>query len=73
VIKVKMMTQGAASAKIGQPIPRKEDQRLTTGRGRFSDDMSLPGQVHAVMLRSPHAHAHVHLSESLTPFPLPAK
>ena len=42
---------------IGQPLVRKEDARLTTGRGRFSDDFSLAGQAHAVMVRSPHPHA----------------
>src|SRR5215471_10339222 len=44
---------------IGQPIVRKEDARLTTGRGRFSDDFSVEGQAYAVMLRSPHAHARI--------------
>src|SRR5215472_12652309 len=44
---------------IGQPIVRKEDARLTTGRGRFSDDFSVDGQIYAVMLRSPHAHARI--------------
>ncbi|MFL6797648.1 MAG: xanthine dehydrogenase family protein molybdopterin-binding subunit [Xanthobacteraceae bacterium] len=38
---------------------RKEDARLTSGRGRFSDDFSLPGQCYAVMVRSPHAHARI--------------
>src|SRR5262245_65786120 len=42
---------------IGRPIVRKEDERLTTGRGRFSDDFSVDGQAYAVMLRSPHPHA----------------
>ena len=42
---------------IGQPLRRKEDQRLITGRGRFTDDFSLAGQAWAVMLRSPHPHA----------------
>src|SRR5262245_844630 len=42
---------------FGQPLPRKEDGRLVTGRGRFSDDVSLPGQAYAAMVRSPHAHA----------------
>src|SRR6516162_6987307 len=41
---------------IGQPVVRKEDERLTTGRGRFSDDFSVDGQAYAVMLRSPHPH-----------------
>lgn len=42
---------------IGQPIRRKEDVRLLTGRGRFSDDFTLPGQAYAAMVRSPHPHA----------------
>jgi aerobic carbon-monoxide dehydrogenase large subunit len=42
---------------IGQPLRRKEDERLITGRGRFTDDFSLPGQAWAAMVRSPHPHA----------------
>lgn len=45
------------SKAIGKPIPRKEDDRLVRGAGRYSDDISLPGQVYAVFVRSPHAHA----------------
>ncbi len=44
---------------IGQPVPRKEDARLLTGRGRFSDDVNMPGQAYAHMLRAPHAHARI--------------
>jgi aerobic carbon-monoxide dehydrogenase large subunit len=44
---------------IGRPLPRHEDARLVTGHGRFSDDFSLPGQVCAVMVRSPHPHARI--------------
>jgi aerobic carbon-monoxide dehydrogenase large subunit len=44
---------------IGKPLPRNEDGRLTTGRGRFSDDFSLEGQAYAVMLRSQHPHARI--------------
>jgi carbon-monoxide dehydrogenase large subunit len=44
---------------VGQPVRRFEDVRLVTGRGRFQDDMRLPGQVHAVFRRSPHAHARI--------------
>jgi len=44
---------------IGQPLVRKEDARLTTGRGRFSDDFNLEGQAYAVMVRSPHPHARI--------------
>jgi len=43
--------------RIGQPVRRIEDYRLLTGRGRFSDDMNLPGQAYAAFVRSPHAHA----------------
>ena len=42
---------------IGQPVRRREDLRLLTGRGRYSDDINVPGQAYAVMVRSPHAHA----------------
>ncbi|WP_203074596.1 xanthine dehydrogenase family protein molybdopterin-binding subunit [Falsiroseomonas ponticola] len=41
---------------IGQPVPRAEDPTLLTGRGRYTDDISLPGQLWAVMVRSPYAH-----------------
>ena len=42
---------------IGQPVPRTEDPRLLTGRGRYTDDVSVPGQAFGFVLRSPHAHA----------------
>ncbi len=42
---------------IGQPVRRREDFRLLTGKGCYSDDFSFPGQTYAVMVRSPHAHA----------------
>jgi aerobic carbon-monoxide dehydrogenase large subunit len=41
----------------GQPVPRLEDDRLITGKGQFTDDLTLPGVAHMVLLRSPHAHA----------------
>jgi carbon-monoxide dehydrogenase large subunit len=41
---------------IGQPVPRTEDPKLVRGEGRYTDDIQLPGQVIAVMVRSPHAH-----------------
>ena len=41
---------------IGQSVPRKEDPRLVTGGGRFTDDISLPGQLYLKVLRSPFAH-----------------
>ncbi len=42
---------------VGKPLERKEDLRLLTGRGQFSDDFALPGQTHAAIVRSPFAHA----------------
>ena len=41
---------------IGQPAPRKQDPRLLTGRGRYADDLDLPGQAFMVVLRSPQPH-----------------
>jgi carbon-monoxide dehydrogenase large subunit len=42
---------------IGRPLRRKEDFRLLTGQGRFSDDAALPGQAYAALVRAPHPHA----------------
>jgi carbon-monoxide dehydrogenase large subunit len=42
---------------LGQPLRRFEDHRLLTGQSRFVDDLTLPGMLHAAVLRSPHAHA----------------
>src|SRR5271155_3094022 len=41
---------------IGQSVPRKEDPQLLRGHGRYSDDVSLPGQAHLVVVRSTVAH-----------------
>lgn len=51
------MDATATSTRIGQPVPRKEDLRLVTGNGRYTDDLHLDGQAYAIMVRSPHAHA----------------
>ena len=51
--------EGTAFNAIGQPLRRKEDQRLLTGKGRFTDDFSLDGQAYAAMVRSPHPHARI--------------
>ena len=42
---------------IGRDRRRKEDQRLITGRTRWTDNISVPGMLHLVMVRSPFAHA----------------
>jgi len=44
---------------IGKPLQRKEDQRLVTGKGRFSDDFNVDGQAYAAVVRSPHPHARI--------------
>jgi aerobic carbon-monoxide dehydrogenase large subunit len=44
---------------IGQPVPRFEDPRFITGRGRYVDDIDLPLQCHGVVVMSPHAHARI--------------
>ncbi|MGI4953669.1 MAG: xanthine dehydrogenase family protein molybdopterin-binding subunit [Janthinobacterium lividum] len=41
---------------IGQPVSRKEDPMLLRGEGHYSDDLNLPGQLHAVVVRSRYAH-----------------
>lgn len=44
---------------IGQPVRRKEDDTLVRGKGKYTDDISLPGQVFAWIVRSPHAHGRI--------------
>ena len=44
---------------IGAPVKRREDIRLLTGRGRYSEDWNAPDQAYAAFVRSPHAHAEV--------------
>ena len=44
---------------LGASIRRTEDLRFLTGRGRYLDDLCLPGMLHAAIVRSPHAHARV--------------
>src|SRR6185369_15912632 len=50
---------GTAFGSIGHPIRRKEDARLLTGKGRFTDDFSIDGETFAAMVRSPHPHARI--------------
>jgi carbon-monoxide dehydrogenase large subunit len=53
------LIQPGASQWMGKPMRRIEDARLLSGQGRFTDDVSLTGQVHAAFTRSPHAHARI--------------
>jgi carbon-monoxide dehydrogenase large subunit len=48
---------GATAPEIGKDRRRKEDQRLITGRTRWTDNITLPGMLHLAMVRSPFAHA----------------
>src|SRR4051795_12072293 len=49
----------AAATEIGKDRRRKEDQRLVTGRTRWTDNITLPGMLHLAMVRSPFAHAKI--------------
>ncbi|HXD17025.1 MAG TPA: molybdopterin cofactor-binding domain-containing protein [Vicinamibacterales bacterium] len=55
-----MATTVAAPARVfGSGIKRREDPRLLTGTARYTADMTLPGQLYAAILRSPHGHARI--------------
>ena len=49
---------------IGKALPRKEDRRLLTGGGSYSDDVHLPDLAYAIVVRSPHAHARIRAIET---------
>ncbi|MGA7611129.1 MAG: hypothetical protein WCF49_13225, partial [Xanthobacteraceae bacterium] len=51
--------QGTGHAGIGDPVRRKEDDRLIVGGGCYADDLDVHGAAYAVFVRSPHAHAHI--------------
>ena len=44
---------------LGAPVKRVEDPKFITGKGRYLDDIKLPGMVHVSILRSPYAHANI--------------
>ena len=44
---------------IGQSVKRVEDRRFTTGNGKYTDDIVLPGMTYGYILRSPYAHAKI--------------
>ena len=56
---------------IGRPMPRFEDLRLLRGKGRYSDDISMPDQVYAVFVRSPYAHAKIKRIDAATAQTMP--
>ena len=49
----------SSSCGIGAPLPRREDVRMVTGRGRYADDVRMQGQAYGYVLRSDVAHAHI--------------
>jgi aerobic carbon-monoxide dehydrogenase large subunit len=65
------MPKSTSNSGIGQPVIRKEDAALLKGQGRFSDDVNLDGQAHAVMVRSPHAHARIGAIDATAALALP--
>ena len=44
---------------VGQDLPRLEAREKVTGRAEYSDDLSLPGMLHAAVQQSPYAHARI--------------
>ena len=52
-------TQDRPAAEIGKDRRRKEDQRLITGRTKWTDNIVMPGMLHLSMVRSPYAHARI--------------
>jgi aerobic carbon-monoxide dehydrogenase large subunit len=48
-----------ATDNISRPVRRREDARLITGRGRFADDINLPGQTWAAFVRSSVSHGEI--------------
>src|SRR5437763_85557 len=51
--------RSSAMSVIGTPVRRREDYRFLTGQGTYTDDINRPGQLHAYILRSPHANARI--------------
>lgn len=71
---MKNISSPAGSAKfgrIGDSIPRVEDQRLLTGRGCYTDDAGPSGCLHAAYVRSPHAHARIRKIDPTAALALP--
>src|SRR5215831_9958896 len=52
-------SRNSAVTTIGMPVRRREDYRFLTGGGTYTDDINRPGQLHAFILRGPHAHAQI--------------
>ncbi|MBI3434866.1 MAG: xanthine dehydrogenase family protein [Proteobacteria bacterium] len=66
-----MIAPGAAPEGIGAPIRRVEDAKFLRGAGRFVADITLPGELHCVLARSPHAHARLRAIDTAPAAALP--
>jgi carbon-monoxide dehydrogenase large subunit len=55
-IRVEDESLATIKSAVGQPVLRNEDQKLLRGQGSYTDDISLPGELHMAMVRSPYAH-----------------
>jgi aerobic carbon-monoxide dehydrogenase large subunit len=53
------VSQPVRTGFVGQPVLRREDARMLTGRGAFTDDIPVRGVTYAAVLRSPHGHARI--------------
>ena len=53
------MTTAVVGKLVGGRVERVEDGRILIGRGRYVDDVALPGMLHAAFVRSPLAHARI--------------
>jgi aerobic carbon-monoxide dehydrogenase large subunit len=56
---------------VGQPVPRTEDPKLVRGEGRYTDDINLPGQAYAAIVRSAHAHGVIRTIDTTTARTMP--
>ncbi|MEM7079375.1 MAG: xanthine dehydrogenase family protein molybdopterin-binding subunit [Pseudomonadota bacterium] len=56
---------------IGQSVPRKEDPRMITGGGQFTDDINLEGQLHLRVMRSPYAHGLINAIDTTAAHEMP--
>ncbi|WP_336361513.1 xanthine dehydrogenase family protein molybdopterin-binding subunit [Haladaptatus sp. ZSTT2] len=64
--------QPAREKNVGQPLKRKEDNRLTTGRGRYIEDLEpVPNLHYIAVLRSPLAHANIESIDASAALELP--
>ena len=56
---------------LGAPIKRVEDPRFITGKGRYLDDISMPGITYMAIVRSPYAHANIKSVDTTAATPSP--